>query len=128
MDPEAVNTQRLLDVITIFGLIAIAGVLLTVRRERIRVEYSVSWLLAAAALLVLGRWRGLDEWLAAALGAGSVGLVLVMLAGAAFLFVLYRLSLLVSDLKDSNIKLTQRIAFLEFRLEALHEKNGTAAR
>ncbi len=51
-----------------------------------------------------------------------------MLAGAVFLFVLYRFSLMISDLKDSNIALTQRVAILEFRLESSDEKNQVAAR
>jgi hypothetical protein len=41
--------------------------------------------------------------------------------------VLYRLSLRISGLKDSNIKLAQRVAILEYRLESLNEKVRTAA-
>ena len=45
-----------------------------------------------------------------------------MAAGAVFVMVLYRLSLRISGLKDSNIKLAQRVAILEYRLESLGEK------
>jgi hypothetical protein len=41
--------------------------------------------------------------------------------GALFLLVLYRLSMMISSLKDSNIALAQRLAILEFRLESNEE-------
>jgi hypothetical protein len=114
--------DRLLNVITIFSLLLIGLVLSSVRRAHIRVEYSVSWLLAALVLLLLSRWRTLLEWIAAALGVGGSPLALLMLAGAVFLVVLYRFSLIISRLKDSNIALAQRVAILEFHLESLDEK------
>jgi hypothetical protein len=41
-----------------------------------------------------------------------------------FLLVLYRLSMMISSLKDANIALAQRLAILEFRLES-HEEAKT---
>jgi hypothetical protein len=119
--------DRLLNVITAFSLLLIGLVLASVRRAHIRVEYSVSWLLAALVLLVLSRWRGLEQWLGALLGINDAPLGLMMLAGAVFLVVLYRFSLVISNLKDSNIALAQRVAILEFRLESFHEKNKVGA-
>ena len=114
--------NQLFDVVTVFSLVLIVWVLSSVRREHIRVEYSVSWLLAGAVLLVLARWRTLDDWMARALGISDGFIALAMIAGAAFLVVLYRLSLRISGLKDSSITLAQQVAILEFRLEALSEK------
>jgi len=51
----------------------------------------------------------------------DTALALVMVCGGIFLVVLYRLSLVISDLKDSNIALIQRVAILEYRLEAVRE-------
>jgi hypothetical protein len=82
----------------------------------------VSWLLAGAILLVLARWRTLDDWIAAVLGISDGFIALAMIAGAAFLVVLYRLSLRISGLKDSSITLAQQVAILEFRLDALSDK------
>jgi|SRR5581483_1683714 len=117
--------NQLFDVVTIFSLVLIVWVLSSVRREHIRVEYSVSWLLAGTVLLVLARWRALDERIAAVLGTPDSFIALGMIAGAAFLVVLYRLSLRISGLKDSSITLAQQVAILEFRLEALNEKIQT---
>ena len=49
-------------------------------------------------------------------------LALVFIAGCLFLIVFYRFSIVISDLKDANISLAQRVAILEFHLRALHEK------
>ena len=119
--------NSLFDVVAVLSLVLIVWVLSSVRRAHIRVEYSVSWLLAGAVLLVLARWRTLDDWMAAALGISDSFIALAMIAGAAFFIVLYRLSLRISGLKDSSITLAQQVAILEFRLEALNEKVQTPA-
>ena len=45
--------DRLLNALTVLSGLLLLLVLASVRRAHIRVEYSVSWLLAAAALLIL---------------------------------------------------------------------------
>jgi hypothetical protein len=120
--------DRLSNVIAVFSLLLIGLVLGSVRRAHIRVEYSVSWLLAALVLLVLSRWRGLERQIAAALGLSDTPLALLIVAGAIFLVVLYRFSLIISNLKDSNTALAQRVAILEFRIESADEKIKAAAR
>jgi hypothetical protein len=119
--------MRLLNVMTAFSIVLMGLVLASVRREHIRAEYSVSWLGAGALLLVLSRWRGLQDWLSAALGVNDAPLALFMITGAIFLVVLYRFSLVISRLTDSNIALMQRVAILEFRLTNLDEKDKATA-
>ena len=121
--------DRLLNVMTGFSILLIGMVLLSVRRAHIRVEYSVSWLAAALVLLALSRWRALLDRIAGAMGIGSNGtnaapLAFLVVTGALFLLVLYRLSMMISSLKDANIALAQRLAILEFRLES-HEEAKT---
>jgi len=114
--------DRLLNVMTLLSIGLFVLVLASVRRAHIRVEYSVSWLGAALVLLVLSRSRSILEWVAALLGVGSAPLALIMLAFCVFLVVFYRFSVIISGLKDANIALTQRVAILEFHLQALHER------
>ena len=45
--------DRLLNVLTVLSVCLMALVLFSVRRSHIRVEYSVSWLGASLALLIL---------------------------------------------------------------------------
>src|ERR1700733_12197505 len=114
--------DRLLNVLAILSLAMIVAVLASVRRAHIRVEYSVSWLLAGLALLGLSRSPAALAWIGGFVGAADPGSALLMAAGAIFLVVLFRFSLRISGLKDANIALTQRIAILEYRLETIDEK------
>jgi hypothetical protein len=121
--------DRLLNVMTGFSVLLIGLVLLSVRRAHIRVEYSVSWLAAALVLLALSRSRALLDRIGGGMGITAGGLdvapvTLLVVTGALFLLVLYRLSMMISSLKDSNIALAQRLAILEFRLES-HEEAKT---
>jgi hypothetical protein len=118
---------RLLNALAIFSLAMMLGVLASVRRAHIRVEYSVSWLLSAAMLLVLSRFPAALAWVGEMLGVADPAAALLMVAGCIFGVVLFRLSLRISGLKDSNIALAQRVAILEYRLEALDEKIKAAS-
>lgn len=117
--------SSLLNFMTGLSLALIVLVLISVRRAHIRVEYSVSWLGAAVTLLVLSRSHWLLEKLAGTLGLADPALALVLLVGCLFLLVLFRISIVVSELRDANIALAQRVAILEFHLRALHEEAPT---
>ena len=104
--------------ITVLSLVLIGLVLFSVRSAHIRVEYSVSWLSAGVALLLLSRSRTLLVWLSRELGLGEPAVALILLAFGVFLVVFYRFSVIISQLKDSNIALTQRLAILEFQLNS----------
>ena len=71
--------ERLLDAMTILSLVLMVVILYSVRRSRIRVEYSVSWLAAAIILLVLSRSPGAFNWIAEQLGLTYPPLALMML-------------------------------------------------
>ena len=114
--------DRLLMVMTGLSVALLALVLVSVRRAHIRVEYSVSWLIAAALLLALSRFQGLLAWIAAWLGITDAPLALLMIAFSVFLMVFFRFSVIISHLKDNNIALAQRVAILEYHLRSMHEK------
>ncbi len=118
--------DRMLDVMAIFSLLLAGLVLVSVRREHIRVEYSVSWLVAAIALLILSRWQDLVRRIPAWIGVSDAALAMFIVSGGVFVLVLYRLSMIISRLKDSNIALIQKMAILEFNMESLHEKVKTS--
>jgi hypothetical protein len=114
--------ERLPLVMTAFSIALIVAILVSVRREHIRVESSVSWLVAAVVLLFFTSSRDMMGWISSLLGVADPITALLMMWGGVFIVVLYRLSLRLSHLKDSNIALTQQVAILEFRLESLDEK------
>src|SRR5215471_14776346 len=114
--------DRLLAVVNSLSLLLAIFVLLSVRRQRIRVEYSVSWLVAAAALFGLTYSAGPTDWIGHLLGIPGGPTVLVIMILGAFLSAFYRFTALVSTLKDNNVALAQRVAVLEFLIASLNEK------
>ena len=114
--------DRLLNVVAGLSVALVLMVLVSVRRAHIRVEYSVSWLAAAVVLFVLSRAKGTLHWLSHLMGISDPTLALVLLAACVFLVVFYRFSIRISDLKDANIALAQRVAILEYQVRSLHEQ------
>lgn len=114
-----------MQVLTAFSITIVVLVLASVRREHIRVEYSVSWLTAAIVLLVLSLNRDLVHWLGRLLGIDYPPLVILMIVSCVFLMVFYRFSIRISALKDANIALAQRVAILEYQLKSLDEQQKT---
>jgi hypothetical protein len=113
--------ERLLNVVTASGVLLALLVLISVRRAHIRVEYSVSWLLAAVALLLLSRARVVLERTAQYLGISYAPLALLLVIGGLFLLMFFRFSVIISRLRDDNIALAQRVAILEYHIQTLRE-------
>jgi hypothetical protein len=114
--------ERLLNVMTATSVLLIVLVLISVRRAHIRVEYSVSWLLAGVALLALSRSHVFLDVLAHHLGISYAPLVLLLIVGGVFLIMFFRFSVIISRLKDNNIALAQRVAILEYHIQSLKEE------
>jgi hypothetical protein len=119
------TVDRLLNVMTVLSIGLILLVLRSVRRAHIRVEYSVSWLGAAVTLLLLSRSNWALERIGHFLGVADPALGLLLIVGCLFLIVFFRFSIVISDLKDANVSLAQRVAILEFHLRSLDEERKT---
>ena len=114
--------ERIRLTVAVLSLLLIAQIIRSVRREHIRVEYSMTWLGATLLLLLLslsdtamshvGQWIGLTDR----------PLILIVLAGILFVFTFFRYSLVVSSLKDHNIQLAQRVGMLEWEIERLQQQ------
>jgi len=109
----------LLNITTVLSAVLLVLVLVSVRRAHIRVEYSVSWLLAAAAMLIFSRARPALEYLTRHTGIPDTPLTLFLIAGSVFLIMFFRFSVIISHLRDDNIALAQRVAILEFHVRSL---------
>ena len=118
--------DRLLNAMTGLSVLLILLVLVSVRRARIRVEYSVSWLIGAVALLVLSRSQNLLHSIAGLLGVTYPPLALILLVGCVFLVMFYRFSVIISQLKDDNIALAQRVAILEYHIQSFKDQATTS--
>jgi hypothetical protein len=111
--------NALLNVTTILSVVLILLILVSVRRAHIRVEYSVSWLLAAGLMLGLSRARPLLDFLTRRFGIPDTPLTLFLIAGSVFLVMFYRFSVIISHLRDDNIALAQRVAILEYHVQSI---------
>ena len=115
--------DRLLNVTAGLSVLLLIVVLASVRRAHIRVEYSVSWLLAAVAMLVLSRSDGALEAVRRWSGLPDTPLTLFLFIGGVFLLMFFRFSIIISHLRDDNIAMAQRVAILEYHIQDL-KKNG----
>ena len=119
--------DRLLNVTTGVSAILLVMVLISVRRAHIRVEYSMSWLLAAGVMLILSRAHPLLDGVRKLIGLPDSPLTLFLLAGAVFLIMFFRFSVIVSHLRDDNIALAQRVAILEYHIQNLRDHENQEA-
>jgi hypothetical protein len=113
--------DRLLNVTTGLAILLLLIVLFSLRRAHIRVEYSVSWLLAAAAMLVLSRARPVLDAIRGLLGLPDSPLALFLLGSGTLVIMFFRFSVIISHLRDDNIALAQRLAILEYHIESLRD-------
>ncbi len=116
--------DRLLNVTTALSIVLLIVVLISVRRAHIRVEYSVTWLLAAAAMLILSRARPALDLFRRMTGLPDTPLTLFLLGAGVFLVMFFRFSVIISHLRDDNVALAQRVAILEFHLHNLRDHEG----
>jgi hypothetical protein len=116
-----------LNVITGLSLVLLIIVLVSVRRAHIRPEYSISWLVAAGAMLVLSRARPLLDAVRRLIGLPDTPLTLFMLGGGVFLIMFFRFSVIISHLRDDNIALAQRVAILEYHLRSIANREKQEA-
>jgi hypothetical protein len=117
----------LLNVTAVMSVVLLAIVLVSVRRAHIRVEYSVSWLLAAVAMLLLSRSYGALEVVRHWVGLPDTPLTLFLFIGGVFLLMFFRFSVIISHLRDDNIAMAQRVAILEYHIERLKEPGASVA-
>ena len=116
--------DRLLNVTTVLSVFLLIMVLVSVRRAHIRVEYSVSWLLAASFMLILSRARPVLDFITSHTGIPDTPLTLFLIAGSVFLVMFFRFSIIISHLRDDNIALAQRVAILEFHIRSLSKNES----
>ena len=113
--------QSLLNITTVLSVVLLLLILYSVRSAHIRVEYSITWILAAGGMLLLSRARPLLDFATRHFGIPDTPLTLFLAAGSVFLIMFFRFSVIISALRDDNIALAQRVAILEYHIQSLRE-------
>jgi hypothetical protein len=119
--------ERLFWWTSVLSVVLIVMVLTALRRAHIRVEYSVTWLIACVALFTLSRSETVLGWIASTLGLGYAPTVLVLVSGFIFVVMFFWTCVVISRLRDDNIALAQRVAILEFHLNRLKTSGDSAS-
>jgi hypothetical protein len=105
------------------GLLTIVVTLFSLRRQHIRTEYSVSWLVVGITLTGLTESPKVLDLVAGFLGLASETCFLIV-GGTLISALVFEISHLVSLLRDENVILAQRIAILEYRLQEFSQQHG----
>jgi hypothetical protein len=106
--------------VEVVALMGTVGLLLmiveAVRRRRLSENYSLVWLLMAGVLVVLSLWRhGLDV-LGDLIGIFYPPSALFVVGFGAVLLILFRFSIVISQLTEQNRRLAQNLALLDWQL------------
>ena len=111
-------SPRPISVFVILVAVAIAAIVLVyVRKWRLREEYSLLWLLLAAAMVLLASFEGIMEWAAARLGVLYPPSIMFFVAIGFVVVMLFHYSLEISRLSDQSRRLAQELSLLRSRLE-----------
>ena len=100
-----------------FCVFLLFEIIRAVRREHIRVEYSMAWFGAAVLLMTLALSDTALHWISRMLGVSNAPSALGLVAGLVFVFVFFRFSIQLSGLKDHNIVLAQKVGLLEWEIK-----------
>ena len=110
-------------VFLILGLLTIAGTLVSLRREYIRAEYSVSWLVVGIILTGLAAFPRLLDGVADDLGVRPEACFLIA-GGTLISALVFEISRVVSRLRDDNTLMAQRIAILEYHIQEIGKRDA----
>jgi hypothetical protein len=113
-----------LSVFVVIGVATILATLYSLRREHIRVEYSVSWLAVGSTILLLALFPSILRGIAFELELDTQ--VLFVLCGGLLVSVLvFEISRVVSRIRDDNVTLTQRLALLEYQIRRMQQEHDS---
>ncbi|MDR2019005.1 MAG: DUF2304 domain-containing protein [Syntrophobacterales bacterium] len=109
----------------IISLVFFVATFELIRKEHLREEYAILWLLMSSAIAVLSLWPGLVGIISRVTGFYYIT-ALISMVFIFFIALLMHYSIAISKMKDVNKELIQRHALLELRLREIEgEKNET---
>lgn len=103
------------------GIISVAFFIVTfelIRKEHLREEYAILWLLTSSAIAILSLWPGLVEVISRVTGFYYVTAVMAIVF-IFFIALLMHYSIAISKIKEVNKELIQHYALLELKLREI---------
>ncbi len=103
----------------LLGVALLLFILDTVRRKRLREQYSLLWIVSAAVMVLAALFIGSIDKLAHAVGIYYPPAFLFLLAILLVFMLQFHFSTVISDLREQNKNLTQDLGLLAAELRAL---------
>lgn len=101
----------------LFALIVVGVIVRNVNRKRLRIQYSLLWLLVALALMVSAFFPGILIWLCGVLEIETPANLVYLLGILVLLLITFYQTLLISHQAEQIKRLTQEISLEKFRRE-----------
>lgn len=113
----------------VLGIIFAAVILWLIRRDHLRIRYSIWWLFVAGVALLLGIFPSIIDQVGGALGVAYPPTLLLLLGIAALLVKILTMDIEHSRQERSLRRLAQRIAMIEAQVHdhEAHDKNSHGA-
>lgn len=108
------------------ALIFLLLILELVRRNALREQYSLLWLLTGLVLLAFGLWRQLVDIVGGVLGIYYGPAALILVFTLFFMTILLHFSTVISRITHQNRTLAQRVAILEWQAQRQGPDAGSA--
>lgn len=105
------------EVVALIGTVSLLLLIVeAVRRRRLSENYSLVWLVMASLLVVLSLWRHGLDLLGDLIGIFYPPSALFVVGFGAVLLILFRFSIVISQLAEQNRRLAQHLAMLDWQL------------
>lgn len=113
---------RLQIIFAVLLLIVLFVLVQAIRKKRLEVKYSLSWLFVVLALLIIDCFPQIMKALAKLLGIQVPSNMLFLLGFCFFMIIVYTLTVAVSRLSTKNKILAQEVAILKKQIEDIKER------
>lgn len=100
------------------GLLILAIVLWLVRKEKLREEYSILWILTALIFMALSVWRGSLNIISKILGIYYVPSALFLIGLFFLVIILLHFSTVLTKLSNQTKELVQKVGLLEEKVNS----------
>ncbi len=96
-------------------------ILFLIKTRRLRIQYSLLWLITSVVLIVFSLWKDLLEKLAKMVGIYYPPSLLFLTGFLFSLFIILHFSVVVSQLSEMNKELAQRLSILTAKVKELEK-------
>ncbi len=114
---ENVQVFRIQALAIVGSVLLIVFILELIRRKRLKEEFSILWLGMGFIFLVISLFRGLLDKFSYLVGIGYPPAALFLILIMGLMGILIHFSVAISELKESNKKLTQELGLLKKEIE-----------